>query len=137
MSRLWTRACIGQEVPNTDHNPIRATLMGRHAMQEEDYVTEKYAQALVAGSVPVVIGAPNIEDYAVAPNSMLVVQTQEVGGLRQSFVMDTRSITVKRSLIAITGKLLCKRPCAHCQHSGAPRRARQHIILIGVLQGQQ
>ena len=49
-----------------------------HALQEEDYVTEKYAQALVAGSVPVVIGATNIEDYAVAPNSMLVLQTKEV-----------------------------------------------------------
>ena len=47
--------------------------------QEEDYVTEKYAQALVAGSVPIVIGATNIEHYAAAPNSMLVLQTKEVG----------------------------------------------------------
>ena len=47
-------------------------------------MTEKYAQALVAGSVPVVIGAPNIEDYAVAPNSMLVLQTNEVGSIRLS-----------------------------------------------------
>ncbi|GMI85917.1 hypothetical protein HRI_002261000 [Hibiscus trionum] len=31
---------------------------------EEDYVTEKFFQSLVAGSVPVVVGAPNIEDFA-------------------------------------------------------------------------
>lgn len=46
--------------------------------QEEDYVTEKYAQALVAGSVPVVIGATNMEDFAIAPNSMLVLESTEV-----------------------------------------------------------
>ena len=47
------------------------------ATQEEDYVTEKFAQALVAGSVPVVIGAPNIEDFAVAPRSMLVLSSKQ------------------------------------------------------------
>ncbi|PIN06054.1 Fucosyltransferase [Handroanthus impetiginosus] len=38
---------------------------------EEDYVTEKFFQSLVAGSVPVVIGAPNIEDFAPSPGSLL------------------------------------------------------------------
>ena len=41
-------------------------------------MTEKYAHALVAGSVPVVIGATNMEDWAVAPNSMLVMESREV-----------------------------------------------------------
>ena len=59
-------------------NRKRGTSNVPHAMQEEDYVTEKNAQALDAGSVPLVIGATNIEDYAVAPNSMLVLQTREV-----------------------------------------------------------
>ncbi len=40
---------------------------------EEDYVTEKYLHALVAGSVPVVIGAPNIMAYAPNNNSILYI----------------------------------------------------------------
>lgn len=40
-------------------------------------MTEKYAQALEAGTVPIVIGATNVEDYEVAPNSMLVIKTME------------------------------------------------------------
>ncbi|XP_016441333.2 glycoprotein 3-alpha-L-fucosyltransferase A-like [Nicotiana tabacum] len=41
---------------------------------EEDYVTEKFFQSLVAGSVPVVIGAPNILDFAPSPNSLLHIK---------------------------------------------------------------
>lgn len=41
---------------------------------EEDYVTEKFFQSLVAGSIPVVIGAPNIEDFAPAPGSFLHIK---------------------------------------------------------------
>ncbi|KAK1278934.1 Glycoprotein 3-alpha-L-fucosyltransferase A [Acorus gramineus] len=41
---------------------------------EEDYVTEKFFQSLVAGSVPVVIGAPNIEEFAPSPNSILHIK---------------------------------------------------------------
>ncbi|PSS29333.1 Fucosyltransferase-like protein [Actinidia chinensis var. chinensis] len=41
---------------------------------EEDYVTEKFFQSLVAGSIPVVVGAPNIEDFAPAPGSILHVR---------------------------------------------------------------
>lgn len=44
---------------------------------EEDYVTEKFFQSLVAGAVPVVIGAPNIQDFAPAPNSILHIRTEE------------------------------------------------------------
>lgn len=49
----------------------------RGCVQELDYVTEKYIQALEAGSVPIVIGATNIADYEVAPNSMLVLETMD------------------------------------------------------------
>ncbi|CAM6037149.1 unnamed protein product [Sphagnum compactum] len=40
----------------------------------EDYVTEKFFQALVAGSIPVVVGPPNIQDFAPAPNSYLYIK---------------------------------------------------------------
>ncbi|MFS7933436.1 putative glycoprotein 3-alpha-L-fucosyltransferase [Helianthus anomalus] len=41
---------------------------------EEDYVTEKFFQSLVAGSIPVVVGAPNIHDFAPAPGSVLHIK---------------------------------------------------------------
>eukprot|EP01018_Ginkgo_biloba_P029013 Gb_37238 [translate_table: standard] len=44
---------------------------------EEDYVTEKFFQSLVAGAIPVVVGAPNIEDFAPSPNSILHIKTVE------------------------------------------------------------
>uniref|UniRef100_A0A7N0T3B6 Fucosyltransferase n=1 Tax=Kalanchoe fedtschenkoi TaxID=63787 RepID=A0A7N0T3B6_KALFE len=44
---------------------------------EEDYVTEKFFQSLVAGTVPVVIGAPNIQEFAPARGSILHIKTLE------------------------------------------------------------
>ncbi|CAI9101941.1 OLC1v1000111C1 [Oldenlandia corymbosa var. corymbosa] len=41
---------------------------------EEDYVTEKYFQSLVAGTIPVVVGAPNIQDFAPSPGSLLHIK---------------------------------------------------------------
>ncbi|WOH02637.1 hypothetical protein DCAR_0522026 [Daucus carota subsp. sativus] len=41
---------------------------------EEDYVTEKYFQSLVAGAIPVVVGAPNIQDFAPLPGSILHIK---------------------------------------------------------------
>lgn len=41
---------------------------------EEDYVTEKFFQSLVAGTVPVVVGAPNIQDFAPSPGSVLHIK---------------------------------------------------------------
>ncbi|MFQ6649267.1 hypothetical protein Gotur_023527 [Gossypium turneri] len=41
---------------------------------EEDYVTEKFFQSLVAGTIPVVVGAPNIEDFAPYPGSVLHIK---------------------------------------------------------------
>ncbi|TYH90394.1 hypothetical protein ES332_A13G045700v1 [Gossypium tomentosum] len=41
---------------------------------EEDYVTEKFFQSLIAGTIPVVVGAPNIEDFAPYPGSILHIK---------------------------------------------------------------
>ncbi|XP_019157852.1 PREDICTED: glycoprotein 3-alpha-L-fucosyltransferase A-like isoform X2 [Ipomoea nil] len=41
---------------------------------EEDYVTEKFFQSLVAGSIPVVVGAPNIQDFAPSLGSVLHIK---------------------------------------------------------------
>jgi glycoprotein 3-alpha-L-fucosyltransferase len=37
----------------------------------EDYVTEKLFQPLIAGSVPVVYGPPNLEELEPGPNSLI------------------------------------------------------------------
>ena len=39
-----------------------------------DYVTEKFFDALCAGSVPVVLGAPNVAEFAPSPESYLDVR---------------------------------------------------------------
>ncbi|KAJ8766625.1 hypothetical protein K2173_001145 [Erythroxylum novogranatense] len=44
---------------------------------EEDYVTEKFFQSLVAGTIPVVVGAPNIQEFAPAPGSILHIKELE------------------------------------------------------------
>ncbi|KAJ4745252.1 3-alpha-L-fucosyltransferase [Rhynchospora pubera] len=41
---------------------------------EEDYVTEKFFQSLVAGNIPVVVGAPNILEFAPSPGSVLHIK---------------------------------------------------------------
>ncbi|KAJ3673686.1 hypothetical protein LUZ60_005678 [Juncus effusus] len=42
---------------------------------EEDYVTEKFFQSLVAGTIPVVVGAPNIHDFAPCSGSVLNIKS--------------------------------------------------------------
>ncbi|CAL0331323.1 unnamed protein product [Lupinus luteus] len=44
---------------------------------EEDYVTEKYFQSLVAGTVPVVVGAPNIQEFAPSRGAILHIKDIE------------------------------------------------------------
>ncbi|XP_031282316.1 glycoprotein 3-alpha-L-fucosyltransferase A-like isoform X2 [Pistacia vera] len=44
---------------------------------EEDYVTEKFFQSLVAGTIPVVIGAPNIQEFSPSPNAILHIRELE------------------------------------------------------------
>lgn len=44
---------------------------------EEDYVTEKFFQSLVAGTIPVVVGPPNIQDFAPSPDSFLYIKELE------------------------------------------------------------
>ncbi|KAL2344812.1 hypothetical protein Fmac_006097 [Flemingia macrophylla] len=44
---------------------------------EEDYVTEKFFQSLVAGNVPVVVGAPNIQEFAPSRGSVLHIKEIE------------------------------------------------------------
>ncbi|KAJ4836334.1 putative fucosyltransferase-like protein [Turnera subulata] len=52
---------------------------------EEDYVTEKFFQSLVAGTIPVVVGAPNIQDFAPASDSILhIKQIKDVGSVAKT-----------------------------------------------------
>ena len=44
---------------------------------QTDYVTEKFYIPLMAGAVPVYLGAPNIEDFAPDPHSYIDVQAFE------------------------------------------------------------
>ncbi|KAL6858815.1 hypothetical protein ACP4OV_017817 [Aristida adscensionis] len=41
---------------------------------EEDYVTEKFFQSLVAGSIPVVVGAPNIQEFSPGKGAVLHIK---------------------------------------------------------------
>ncbi|KAL3816813.1 hypothetical protein ACHAXA_008676 [Cyclostephanos tholiformis] len=53
------------------HNNDKSAALSRHVFtlafensEEEDYVTEKFFQAYEAGTIPVYLGAPNVDDYA-------------------------------------------------------------------------
>ena len=66
-------ACFKRPLAGSKQDALRQyrfTLAFENSL-EEDYVTEKYWQALEVGSVPVVIGAPNIHDFE--PSSMSII----------------------------------------------------------------
>lgn len=42
-----------------------------------DYVTEKFYHGLRMGAVPIVVGAPNVGDFAPSPNSFLRIGSLE------------------------------------------------------------
>ncbi|KAL4581212.1 hypothetical protein LXL04_017422 [Taraxacum kok-saghyz] len=89
---------------------------------EEDYVTEKYFQSLVAGSVPVVYGAPNIQDFAPSLHSIL-----QIKDLKDALVDMAAVHSDCRLCILLATKILekeekkpefPKRPCK-CNNSGS------------------
>ncbi|CAI5952829.1 unnamed protein product [Closterium sp. NIES-65] len=72
--------CLNNMPYETDKLPVLAQHLFSFAFEntcEGDYVTEKYWQCLVAGSIPVVIGAPNIANFAPSPNSYLEIKSLE------------------------------------------------------------
>ena len=69
-----------RRIPDDDGRPAKLRTIARYRFTlafensiARDYVTEKFFDALVAGSVPVVLGAPNVAEFAPAPGSFLDV----------------------------------------------------------------
>lgn len=65
--------------PDTNKDTLLPTIKFSLAFEnseELDYVTEKYLQALNFGAVPVVIGAPNIQDFAPSDNSIIYIENE-------------------------------------------------------------
>ncbi len=68
-------------MPNADKDELLPRIKFSLAFEnsiEPDYVTEKYLQALNFGAVPVVIGAPNIQDFAPSDNSIIHIPDEQV-----------------------------------------------------------
>ena len=64
--------------------PTKMATIGRYKFTlafenaiERDYVTEKFYEPLIAGSVPVYLGAPNVAELAPAPDSFINVRDFE------------------------------------------------------------
>ncbi|CAI5483749.1 unnamed protein product [Closterium sp. Yama58-4] len=84
LSRHMEVHSYGRCLNNMPYEKDKLPVLARHFFSlafentcEGDYVTEKFWQCLVAGSVPVVIGAPNIADFAPSPNSYLEIKSLE------------------------------------------------------------
>lgn len=60
----------GEKTKNDFISTYKFTLAFENAIAP-DYVTEKFFQPLIAGSVPIYLGAPNIEDFAPADHSYI------------------------------------------------------------------
>jgi hypothetical protein len=63
---------LGRETKLATIARYRFTLAFENSIAR-DYVTEKFFDPLCAGSVPVYLGAPNVEDYAPAPDCFVRV----------------------------------------------------------------
>lgn len=77
-------------MPNTDKDSLLPKIKFSLAFEnsiEPDYVTEKYLQALNFGAVPVVIGAPNIQDFAPSDNSIIHIPDEDVSSLLSDCVI--------------------------------------------------
>jgi len=67
--------------PGVDTAPTKIDLMGTYKfvlvteqVMLEDWVSMEFSQALLSGAVPVYVGAPNIEEFAPAPDSFVHVR---------------------------------------------------------------
>jgi hypothetical protein len=67
-SRLWTGRARREKLDLIA--PHKFTLAFENSISP-DYVTEKFFDPLVAGSVPVYLGAPNVADFAPAPHAYI------------------------------------------------------------------
>ncbi|CAI5496293.1 unnamed protein product [Closterium sp. Naga37s-1] len=96
--------CLNNKPYETDKLPVLAQHFFSLAFEntcEADYVTEKYWQCLVAGSIPVVIGAPNIADFAPSPNSYLEIKSlEDVPRVAQQMVMLAGNQTAYDEMLA-------------------------------------
>ena len=76
----YGRQLRNRRIPDDDGRPAKLRTIARHRFTlafensiARDYVTEKFYDALCAGSVPVVLGAPNVGAFAPAPGCYLDV----------------------------------------------------------------
>lgn len=77
---VYGRTLDGRAIPDDDGPPAKLRTIARYRFTlafensiARDYVTEKFFHALCAGSVPIVLGAPNIAEFAPAPGCWLDV----------------------------------------------------------------
>ncbi len=94
---LQNRALVDDRGPESKRETIaryRFTLAFENSCTR-DYVTEKFFAPLVVGSVPVVLGAPNVADFAPGENCYLDVRDvagpRELAARLQELAADERS----------------------------------------------
>lgn len=76
----YGRQLNNRAIPDDDGRPAKLRTIARYRFTlsfensiARDYVTEKFFDALCAGSVPIVLGAPNVREFAPSPGSYLDV----------------------------------------------------------------
>ena len=78
-NRQWAED-LGQATKLEAYSRYKFTLAFENS-RSTDYVTEKFFEPLIAGSVPVYLGAPNIGDFA--PGERCFVEVEKFGGPRE------------------------------------------------------